>query len=133
VDNYDIYSIKPVDNSMIWWVYETFSDRYARTIYILKLHGLSPTNPYGWIKPGYLTLWHIGYNQHMGLSNDERKSLQQKYFNDIKFKNIVPWSLCYICRKPRHMFIPVEDIPMPVCKEHSWHTLAKLVKWVYGY
>jgi hypothetical protein len=52
VDNYDIYSIKPVDNSVISWVYETFSDRYARPIYILKLHGLSPTNPYGWINQG---------------------------------------------------------------------------------
>ncbi len=52
-------------------------------------------------------------------SKDQKKILQQQYFNDIKFKNIIPWSQCYICRKPRYIFIPVEDIPMPVCKDHS--------------
>lgn len=55
----------------------------------------------------------------MGLSKDDKKALQQQYFNDIKFKNIVPWSQCYICRKPRDRFVPFEDILMPVCKEHS--------------
>lgn len=56
MDNYDISSIKPVDNSVISWIYETFSDRYARPILILKLYGLSPTNPYVWIKPGYINI-----------------------------------------------------------------------------
>jgi hypothetical protein len=50
VDNYDISSIKPVDNSVISWIYETFSDHNVRPIYLSKLHGLSPTNPYVWIK-----------------------------------------------------------------------------------
>ena len=60
----------------------------------------------------------IGYTGAMP-SKDQKKILQQQYFNDIKFKNIIPWSQCYICRKPRHIFIPVDDIPMPVCKDHS--------------
>ena len=60
MDNYDISSIKPVDNSVISWVYETFFDHYAWHISILKLYGLSSTNPYVWIKPGYSNLWLSG-------------------------------------------------------------------------
>ena len=52
------------------------------------------------------------------LSKDEKRILQQKYFADIRFDNSHAWSQCYICRKPRYIFIPVDDIPMPVCKEH---------------
>ena len=52
-------------------------------------------------------------------SKAEKKALQKQYFLDIKSKAIPAWTLCYICHKPRHIFIPVEDIPMPVCKEHS--------------
>ena len=50
VDNSIKPRLPPVDNSVISWIYETFSDHYARPISILKLHGLSTTNPYEWIK-----------------------------------------------------------------------------------
>jgi hypothetical protein len=53
------------------------------------------------------------------LSKKEKQDLQQKYFNKVRLNNKELWSLCYICSKPRHSFSPVENIPMPVCKEHS--------------
>ena len=49
----------------------------------------------------------------------EKKALQKQYFIDIKSKAIPQWTQCYICHKPRHIFVPVEDIPMPVCKDHA--------------
>ena len=50
VDNSIKPRLSPVDNPVISWVYETFSDHNVRHISLLKLHGLSPTNPYVWIK-----------------------------------------------------------------------------------
>lgn len=55
----------------------------------------------------------------MGLSKKEKQTLQQQYFNKVRLNNKELWSLCYICSKPRHSFTTVENIPMPVCKEHS--------------
>jgi hypothetical protein len=54
----------------------------------------------------------------MTLSNQEKKILQQQHFQGIRQKNKT-WNECYICGKTRHRFIPVEEIPMPVCLEHS--------------
>jgi len=75
VDNYSKSvdnSIKPrflpVDNSVISWIYETFSDHYVRHIPLPKLHGISSTNPYEWIKTRVfkpLAIWHIGYTVYM--------------------------------------------------------------------
>ena len=55
----------------------------------------------------------------MGLSKKEKQALQQQYFNKVRLNNKEQWSLCYICSKPRHSFTTVENIPMPVCREHS--------------
>ena len=38
-----------MDNYLISWIYETFSHHHAWPIHLSKLHGLSSTNPYGWI------------------------------------------------------------------------------------
>ncbi len=69
VDNSIKPRLPPVDNSVISWIYETFSDHNVRPVYLSKLHGLSPTNPYVWIKPGYINLWlsgivAISYTRH---------------------------------------------------------------------
>ena len=50
VDNSIKPRLPPVDNSVISWIYETFSDHYVRHIPLPKLHGISSTNPYEWIK-----------------------------------------------------------------------------------
>jgi len=52
-------------------------------------------------------------------SKKEKQALQQQYFQKVRLNNKELWSLCYICSKPRHCFDTVENIPMPVCKEHS--------------
>ena len=38
-----------MDNHLISWIYETFSHHHAWPIHLSKLHGLSTTDPYGWI------------------------------------------------------------------------------------
>jgi hypothetical protein len=60
----------------------------------------------------------IVYNTSMTLSRQEKKILQQQHFQKIREKSIT-WNECYICGKTRHRFVPVEEIPMPVCLEHS--------------
>ena len=50
VDNSIKPRLLPVDNYLISWVYETFSDHYVMPISLSKLHGISSTNPYEWIK-----------------------------------------------------------------------------------
>jgi hypothetical protein len=54
----------------------------------------------------------------MTLSRQEKKILQQQHFQKIRAKSIT-WNECYICGKTRDGFVPVEEIPMPVCLEHS--------------
>ena len=72
MDNYDISSIKPVDNYLISWTYETFFDHYVRPISLSKLHGISSTNPHEWIKnhgidlSGYLAYGDIGMSGYKG-------------------------------------------------------------------
>ena len=55
MDNYDISSIKPVDNYLISCVYETFSNHYARPIHISKLYGMASATKYGLNKNGIQT------------------------------------------------------------------------------
>ena len=61
VDNSIKPRLSPVDNSVISWIYETFSDHNVRPISLLKLHGLSPTNPYGWINQGIDLSGYLAY------------------------------------------------------------------------
>jgi hypothetical protein len=53
----------------------------------------------------------------MTLSNQEKKILQKQHFEGIRQKSKT-WNDCYICGNLRHKFVPVEEIPMPVCTEH---------------
>jgi hypothetical protein len=53
----------------------------------------------------------------MPLSNQEKKILQKQFFEGIREKSKT-WDDCYICGDLRNKFIPVEEIPMPVCIKH---------------
>lgn len=53
----------------------------------------------------------------MSISNKEKISLQQQYLQEIREKRS-GWNTCFICGESRFGFITVENIPMPICKEH---------------
>lgn len=53
----------------------------------------------------------------MGISNKEKIALMREYLQEIREKRS-GWQTCFICKKSRFGFITIEQIPMPVCKDH---------------
>lgn len=51
------------------------------------------------------------------MSNKEKLILMRRYLQEIRERKS-NWQTCFVCGASRFGFVTIEQIPMPICKNH---------------